>query len=156
MAASSGVTLGHGTKVRVGRITSGSGAVTWTTLKGVEEAQFPDKTPDDVDVTHLESPGGSEESIPGLKKLGTLPMPIQYAPGGETDEVLSELDASSPKEDFILEITPVGGIAKQWYSYVNSWRPTGINAKDKMMAEAIFKVKAEISPLVTTTVGGGS
>lgn len=153
MAASSGVTIGHGTTVRLGRISSGGGGtVAFTALFGVEEAQFPDQTPDDVDVTHLGSPNGTEETIPGLKKVATLSMPIQYAPGKPTDTLLVELDETDPKEDVILEITPKGGTPHQWYAYLNSWRPTGLNAKDKMMGEAIWKVKARISPIITGVI----
>lgn len=139
MAASSGVTLGHGTTVRVG---VGAGP-TWTTLNGVEEAQFPDQTPDDVDTTHLGSPGETEESIAGLKKVGSLTLPIQYAPGGPTDTLLSGL--ADTHEDVVLEIVPKGGSTHRWAAYVNSWRPTDINAKGKMMAELVLKVKAKIS-----------
>lgn len=142
MAASSGVTLGYGTRIRIGR---GTNPITWTIIKGVEEAQFPDQTPTDVDVTWLESPGRTEESIRGLNTVATFTLPMQYAPGSETDILLSELEAEGSDEDVILEITPSDGGAHRWAAYVNSYRMTSATAKDKKMAEAVFKVKAKIS-----------
>ena len=142
MAASSGVTLGYGTTIRIGR---GTAPVIWTSMKGVEEAQFPDQTPADVDTTWLGSPGGTEESIRGLKPVATLNIPLQYAPGSETDLLLSELEQQGSDEDILLEITPSGGVAHCWVAYVNSYRMTSATAKDKKMAEAVFKVKARVT-----------
>lgn len=145
MSASSGVTLGYGTRIRIGR---GISPVAWTIIKGVEEAQFPDQTPADVDVTWLESPGGTEETIRGLKTVGTFTLPMQYAPGSATDILLSELEQQGSDEDIILEITPSGGSTHSWIAYVNSYRMTSATAKDKKMAEVVLKVKAklEVSP----------
>lgn len=156
MAASSGVTLGYGTVARIGRFLAGSTTPTFYTIKGTEQLMFPDQTPEDVDVTSLTSPDRTEETIPGLKRVGTLTLPVQYAPGLATDTLLSELDefdADGLKEDVIFEIGRSGGTKRQWYAYVNSWRPTDINAKGKMMAELILKVKASIDPPMTGTDG---
>lgn len=142
MSASSGVTLGYGTTIRIGR---GTGPVVFTLLRGAEEAQFPDQTPADVDTTWLGSPGGTEEAIRGLKPVGTLGIPLQYVPGSEIDLLLTELEQAGSDEDIILEITPSGGGAHTWAAYVNSYRMTSATAKDKKMAEVVFKVKAKIA-----------
>ena len=137
MAASSGVKLGNGSTVRIGR---GAGP-DWTVVVGVDGVTFPDQTPDDVDVTWLGSPNGTEETIQGLKKVASWTMPLHYVPGSETDILLSDLEATG--EDFILEITPKGGAAHRWVTYLKSYRPT-LNAKDKMTAEAAMAVKGKI------------
>lgn len=140
MAASSGVTRGYGTTVRVGR----GSTPDWHDIVGVEDVNFPDQTPPDVDVTWLNSPNDTEESIRGMKTIGTYVLPLQYVPGSPTDTVLSELEEQGSDEDVILEITPSGGGAHQWVAYVNSYRMTSATAKDKKMAEVTFKVKAKI------------
>ena len=138
MAASSGVTRGYGSTVR-----AGVGEVPdWTKLVGIEEFDFPDQTPDDIDVTHLESPGDTEESINGMKKAVDWDLNLQYAPNSDTDVLLTGLVASG--EDFLLEIKAVGATARKWAAYVKSYRPTGINPKGKMMAVAKIRVKAEV------------
>ncbi len=138
MAASSGVTRGYGSTVR-----AGVGEVpTFTTIVGVEEFDMPDQTPDDIDVTHLNSPGDTEESIPGMKKAVDWDLNIQYAPGSDTDVLLTSLRVSG--EDFLLEIKAVGAEARTWAAYVKNYRATGINAKGKMMSVAKIRVKAEV------------
>ncbi|WP_376872381.1 phage tail tube protein [Albirhodobacter sp. R86504] len=138
MSASSGVTRGYGSTVRIGV----GETPTWTKLVGVEEFDFPDQTPDDIDTTHLESPGDTEESINGMKKAVDWDLAIQYAPGSATDVLLTGLMVSG--EDFLLEIKAVGATERTWAAYVKSYRPTGINAKSKMMATAKIRVKAEV------------
>jgi hypothetical protein len=137
MAASSGVKLGLGSTVRIGR---GAGPI-WTEIIGGDGVQFPDQTPDDVDVTWLKSPNGTEETIPGLKKVASWTLGLHYVPGSPTDLLLSDLEATG--EDFILEITPVGGASHRWVAYVKIYKPT-LNAKDKMTAEVMMTVKGKI------------
>lgn len=138
MSASSGAVRGYGSTVRVG-----VGATPdWTKLVGVEEFEFPDQTPDNEDVTHLESPNDTEEMIRGMKKAATWSLNVQYVPGNETDTVLSDLETSG--DHFLLELTAVGADAVEYAAYVNSWRPTGINAKSKMMAVVTMTVLAKV------------
>lgn len=139
MGASTGVTLGYDTIVRAG---VGSPAV-WVEWIGFDDVNFPDQTPDDVDVTHLRSPGGTEESIPGLKKVANFVLPLQYVPGSATDVSIAALEATG--EDFIFEITPSGGGAHQWVAYVANYRMSSAPAKDKKMAEVSLRVKAKIA-----------
>lgn len=138
MAASSGAVRGYGSTVRIGvGVTP-----TWTKLVGVEEFEFPDQTPDNEDVTHLESPNDTEETIRGMKKAATWALNVHYVPGNATDVALAAVEASG--EHFLLELTAVGADAVEYAAYLNSWRPTGINAKSKMMAVATFTVLAKV------------
>lgn len=136
--SSSGAVRGYGSTVRIGR---GETPV-WTKLTGVEEFEFPDQTPDDVPTTHLESPNDTEEAIPGMRKLAAWSIGLHYVPGNDTDVLLADLEDTG--EDVILEITAVGATAVQYAAYVKSWRPTGIKANDKMMAQLSMTVKAKV------------
>ncbi|TYB83941.1 phage tail tube protein [Oceaniovalibus sp. ACAM 378] len=138
MAASSGAVRGYGSTVRVG---VGETPV-WTKLVGVEEYEFPDQTPDNEEVTHLESPNDTEEFIRGMKKAPTWALNMHYAPGSESDIALTALEASGA--DYLLELTAVGADPVEYAAYLNSWRPIGINAKGKMMAVATMTVKAKV------------
>lgn len=142
-ASSSGVRRGWNTTVLIGR----GGTPDWTLLVGTEDSPFPDQTPDDVDTTWQGSPGDTEESIRGMKKVATLPLPLQYTPGSDTDILLTALEEAGSDETFILEITPAGGASHRWIAYVNSYRATGLNAKEKQMAEVVFKVQAKLATL---------
>lgn len=139
MSASSGALRGYGSTVRIGR---GEPAV-WTKIVGVEEFDFPDQTPDNEDVTHLESPGDTEESIRGMKKAANWSINHHYVPGSEIDQLLSAVDDTG--EHFLLELTAVGADAVTYAAYMNSYRPTGINPKGKMMAESTMTVMAKVA-----------
>ena len=115
---------------------------TWVKLVGVEEFDFPDQTPDNEDVTHLESPGDTEEAILGMKKAVTWSLNLHYVPGSTTDTALSGVEAT--RETFLLGLKAVGATEVQFSAYLNSYRPTGINAKGKMMAVATFTVLAKV------------
>lgn len=144
MTVSSGAVRGHGSFVRIGR----GATPAWTKLVGVEEFDFPDQVPDDIDTTHLESPGDTEEAIPGMNKMAAWQVNTQYVPGNDTDVLLSDLADS--KEHVILELNVVGAAApKQFVAYVKGWRPTGIKSKDKMMAQLSMTVMAKVNPVVT-------
>lgn len=136
--SSSGAVRGYGSTVRIGR----GATPTWTKLTGVEEFEFPDQTPDDVPTTHLESPNDTEEAIPGMRKLASWSLNLQYVPGNATDLLLADLESTS--ETVLLELTAVGGAATEYAAYVKSWRPTGIKATDKMMAVLSMTVMAKV------------
>jgi len=140
-ASSSGVKRGAGTTVRIGRGPNPD----WTLLVGTEDSPFPDQTPDDQDTTWQGSPNDTEESIRGMKKVATLPLPLQYVPGSATDLLLTELEEAGSDELIVLEITPNGGASHQWIAYVNTYRATALTARDKQMAEVVFKVQARLA-----------
>ena len=139
--SSSGVKRGWGTTVRIGR----GSTPDWTLLVGTEDSPFPDQTPEDVDTTWQGSPGDTEEGIRGMKRLATWPLPLQYVPGSDTDILLTELEEAGSDEKVIIEITPAGGASHRWVGYVNSYRVTSSTAKEKQMAEVVFKVSARLA-----------
>lgn len=137
MTASSGAVRGYGSIVEIIQ-----GVNEPVKLVGVEEFDFPDQTPDDIPTTHLESPGDTEEAIPGMNKLAPWQISLPYVPGGAIDTLLATLAGSH--EDVILRLTPVGATASNYAAYVKSWRPTGIKANDKMMGQLSMTVKAKV------------
>ncbi|WP_428924993.1 phage tail tube protein [Marinibacterium sp. SX1] len=138
MTASSGAVRGYGSTVRIGV----GETPTWTKLVGVEEFEFPDQTPENIDTTWLESPDDTMEAIRGMKQVASWSLDIQYVPGSDTDVALSAVEAS--EEMFLLELTARGAAAVTYAAYLNSWRPTGISAVNKMMANATFTVMAKV------------
>lgn len=140
--AQSEVDIGYGTVIRVGR----GGTPTWTQIMGAETASVPSQPPEDIDVTHLQSPGRTRETKPGLKPVADYGLELQYWPGSATDILLKELadlTAAGTPETVILEITPNGGDTWQFDCYVNEYVPTS-PVGDKQMVTASFKVQARI------------
>lgn len=130
----------------IGRETSeGAGDWAFTQIYGFESLPFPDQVPEDVDVTHLNSPGRTRETIPGLLPVADWSQDKQYWAGDPGDvmlEALAALTAAGTREIVLFEfnIDPAGTAARRTYrGYVNSFIPTGA-VGDKSMASMNAKI----------------
>jgi hypothetical protein len=139
MPSSSGAKRGYSATVK---IKVGSPEVT-TSITGIENFDFPDQTPDNIDVTHLTSPEDTEEFIPDMKKAPTWPLTHHYVPGSPMDVALSAVEGG---EIFILALQVPGADEVEYAAYLNSYRPTGIAAKGSvMMAISTFTVMGKVA-----------
>lgn len=140
--AISQVDIGYGTVIRVGR---GAGP-TWTQIMGGETAGVPSQPPEDIDVTHFQSPGRTRETKPGLKPVADYSLELQYWPGSATDLLLTELadlTSAGTREIVLLEITPNGGATWVFQAYLNEYVPSS-SVGDKQMVAAAWKVQARV------------
>lgn len=140
--ALSQVDIGYGTVIRVGR---GEGP-SWTQIMGGEQAGVPSQPPEDIDVTHFQSPGRTRETKPGLKPVADFDLELQYWPNSPTDLLLMELadlTSAGQSEVVLLEITPNGGQTWIFQAYVNEYVPS-MAVGEKQMVTARFKVMARI------------
>lgn len=140
--ALSQVDIGYGTVSRVGR---GAGP-TWTQIMGGETAAVPSQPPEDIDVTHFQSPGRTRETMPGLKPVADYELELQYWPGSATDLLLTELadlTSAGSREIVLLEITPNGGSTWIFQAYLNEYVPS-MAVGDKQMVTARWKVMARV------------
>lgn len=130
----------------IGRETApGADDHTFTQIYGFESLPFPDQVPEDIDVTHLNSPGRTRETLPGLLPVADWSQDKQYWPGDPGDvilEALAALTAEGSREIVLFEfnIDPAGTSARRTYrGYVNSFIPTG-SVGDKAMASMSAKI----------------
>lgn len=120
-------------------------ATTWTQIRGFEGLPFPEQVPEDVDVTHMQSPGRTRETIPGLLPVADWSQEKQlwYADDGDILlETLADLTEAGNKEDVLFEfnLDPDGtSIRRTYRGYVNSYTPTG-TVGDKAMANLSVKI----------------
>lgn len=136
------VDIGYGTVIRVGR---GVGP-TWTQIMGGEQAGVPSQPPEDIDVTHFQSPGRTRESSPGLKPVADFELELQYWPESATDILLTELadlTSTGEREIVLLEITPNGGQTWVFQAYLNEYVPS-MSVAEKQMVSARWKVMARV------------
>lgn len=118
---------------------------TWTQIFGFEDLPFPDQVPEDVDVTHMQSPGRTRETIPGLLPVADWSQEKQLwadSAGDTLLETLAALTAAGTREDVLFEfnIDPAGDSLRRTYrGYVNSFIPTG-TVGDKAMASVSIKI----------------
>jgi len=125
--------------------TPGAGLHTFTQIFGFESLPFPEQVPDDIDVTHMQSPGRTRETTPGLLPVADWSQEKQFWESDAGDvilEALAALTAAGTKEDVLIEfnIDPAGTSSRRTYrGYVNSYTPSG-TVGDKAMANLSVKI----------------
>lgn len=118
--------------------------ITWTQIFGFESLPFPDQTPEDEDVTHMQSPGRTRETIPGFLPVADWSQEKQLW-NDDGDDLLDELAAlteAGTKEDVMIEfnLDPEGTKARRTYrGYVNNFTPTG-TVGGKSMVNVAMKI----------------
>jgi hypothetical protein len=121
--------IGYQDELWIGRTVSST--TTWTQILGITELAAPSKVPDDIDVTHMQSPGRSRETIPGLLAIGDWSQDLQYWPGEAHDTLLEDLAEQTETGDreivqieflFATGATPV---RRTYSGYVNEYTPQG-------------------------------
>lgn len=136
------VEVGFGSVVRVGV----GPTPTWTQLYGLETVTMPSQPPEDIDVTHQQSPGRTRETRPGLKAVADWSLEMQYWAGSDTDVLLEGLaeqtDAGEPTI-VLLEITVYGGSPRTFQAYLNEYLPSS-PIGEKQMVTANWKVMARV------------
>ena len=140
--AASQAELAYDWELWIGRTVSST--TTWTQIYGFEALPFPEQVPEDIDVTHLQSPGRTRETIPGLIPVVDWSQEKQLwgDAGDDLLEDLAELTAAGTREDVLMEfnIDPDGtGIRRTYRGYVNQFTPTG-SVGEKAMATVAFKI----------------
>ena len=127
--------------------TPGSGTYDFTQIFGIETLNTPEKTPDDIDVTHMQSPGRTRETIPGLLSAADWSQEKQYWPADTGDimlEELAELTEDGTKEDVMVEFV-VGGVRRTYRGYVNNFTPQA-TVGDKRMVSLSMKIFERVTP----------
>ncbi|WP_277022257.1 phage tail tube protein [Paracoccus hibiscisoli] len=124
--------IGYQDELWVGR---GEGTPVWTQILGVETVAMPQKTPEDIDVTHMQSPGRSRETIPGLLPVGEMSQEMQFWPADPGQMIVDELATlteTGERESVMLEMV-VGGIRRTYRSYVTAYTPSGTVGAKRMV-----------------------
>ncbi|MFG6080979.1 phage tail tube protein [Paracoccus litorisediminis] len=136
--------LGYGTTVRIGR----GATPTWTPLALLGDIEMPDEQADEVDVTHMQSPGRRKQFIAGLLDSGELSIPMNYIPGSASDTLCKAIKTSG--EQVLVEITlpvPSGetAVPEVFSGFLKGYARTApIN--DKMAATATFRLSEAVEP----------
>jgi len=120
---------------------------TWTQILGVETLGTPERTPEEVDVTHMQSRGRTRETIPGLLTSADWSQELQYWPAHESQELLETLAGlteAGEKEDVLVEFG-VGGVRRTYRGYVNTFTPSS-TVGDKRMVTLGMKIFERINP----------
>lgn len=130
--------IGYGSTVRIRRATP----ATTAEIALVQDIEMPDEQIDEVDVTHMKSPGRRKQFIAGLIDGGEVSIPHNYIPGSPTDILLKEIKASG--EQVVIEITLTeDGEPEGFSGYLSGYGRTA-PIGDKMTATATFRLSEAI------------
>jgi hypothetical protein len=130
--------IGYGSTVRIG-----VGATpTWTALDLVGDLELPDEQVDEIEVSHMQSPNGRKQFIPGMTDSGEVSVPLNYVPGNATDVLLQSLRAS--REEVLIEFT-IGedGTPETYSGFLKGYSRTA-PVNDKATATVTFRLNAQI------------
>jgi len=137
----SGADIGYQDELWIGPTTGSTIVTEWVQVLGIETLGTPEKIPEDVDVTHMQSPGRTRETIPGLLSAADWSQEIQYWVGEESQVLLDQLAAlneTGEREDVLVEFV-VGGLRRTYRGYVNAFTPTS-SVGEKRMANLSLKI----------------
>lgn len=115
---------------------------TWTQIMGLESLPFPQQVPENIDVTHMQSPGRAREEKPGLLPVADTSFEKQYWPAHAGDvllDTLAELTAEGESEDVFFEFHIPGAARRTYRGYVNAFNPTG-SVGDKQMVAVDLRI----------------
>lgn len=106
----------------------------------------PSATLDQVDVTHMTSPGRNREFISGLNDPGEVSFDMNFVPGSTSDDRLFEL-LNIPiglTRQRLCRISFPNGVTWTFSAELTGYEPT-VPVDDKMSATVTFKVSGSIS-----------
>lgn len=132
--------IGYGTIVRVGQ----GATPTWTKLAHVTGVTMPEDEIDEIEVTHMESPGRRKQFIAGLIDSGEMTVAMNYLPGSATDTLLRSLKASGA--NVLVEVTLPDADPDTFSGYLSGYSPGEVTPGEKMSAEATFRISELVTP----------
>ncbi|SDJ21512.1 phage tail tube protein [Salipiger marinus] len=115
-------------------------ATTWQQILGIETLPFPDQAPEDIDVTHFQSPGRTRETRPGLLAVVDTALEKQMWPAHAGDLLLIELEGltrAGEKEDVLIEFNTGGAtpaVRRTYRGYISTYVPSDTVGEKAMVA----------------------
>jgi hypothetical protein len=114
-------------------------------LAEVVDATFPQDQVDEVDATHLQSPGRRKEFISGLIDGGECTVTMNYDPGSATDLLLTAAkDAGTTRKVRFVIPDNSGTGAADWNivtsAFVKKYAPDRMAAGEKITATATLRI----------------
>lgn len=131
--------IGYDTGVKV-ETAAGSGV--YFDLGEVTGVTPPNETVDQIDATHMKSPGRTREFIQGLIDPGEMSIEFNHIPGSATDDFLIAWRASGESRNVV--ITYPNDITDTFPAFILGYSPS-MAVADKMSGELSLKVAGAIT-----------
>lgn len=146
--------IGYQDELWIGRKASGGSTWTYTQILGIETVGMPERTPDDIDTTHQQSPGRTRETIPGMMAAADYSQDLQFWPAHASQimlDTLAGLTEDGEAED-VRAAFVVGGMQRTYRGHVVTWTPNS-PVGEKRTATLAMKIFERITPNPTLTGG---
>lgn len=130
--------IGYGTKVAV-ETAPASGV--YTELGEVTNVTPPNESVDQIDATHMQSPGRTREFIQGLIDPGECSIEFNHIPGSATDDFLIAWRASGLSRS--TRITYPNDVTDTFPAFILGYTPS-MGVADKMASEMSLKVAGAV------------
>ena len=122
------------------KIASAASPPVLTALSEVTEITPPNTVADDVEVTHMESPGRTREYIAGFIEGGECSVAMNFVPGSASDQRILALKASG--EVVPMQIEWPDGSTWSFEAHVKGYEIAS-PIDDRMIATATMKVDSD-------------
>ena len=134
--------IGWGGKVLLG---TDDTEATLTELALVIDCTFPQDNADEVEVTHLQSPGKRKEYIAGLIDAGSVTITSNYDPGSATDLLLTAAkEAGDTRSVRFVVPSEAGDGTADWNfttsGFVKQYAPDKMAAGEKITATTVIRI----------------
>lgn len=134
--------IAYGTTLHV-EDAAGSGV--FVKIAEIKSVAKPNAQVDDVEVTHMESPGRAKEYIAGLTDYGETSFDLNWNPGDATDQFIEAWRASG--ETRATKITYPGAVVDQFPSYVKGYEGGASAPGEALTGSLTIKIAGNVERL---------
>lgn len=133
--AASVAKIAYGSKLEV---ETAPGSLVYTEIAEIKSVSKPNASVDDVDVTHMSSPGLAKEFIPGLTDFGEISFDVNWVPGSATDQFLEAWRASGLTRS--ARVTYPGNVKDTFPAYIKGYEAGASSPGDVLAGTLSLKV----------------
>lgn len=127
--------IAYGAKLEV---ETAPGSAVFTEILEIKSVNKPDASIDDVDVTHMSSPGLAKEFLAGMTDFGDISFDINWVPGGGTDQFIEAWRASGLVR--ATRLTYPGNVKDTFPAYVKGYSAGASSPGDALTGQLTLKV----------------
>lgn len=127
--------IAYGSKLEV---ENAPGSGIYVEILEIKSVNKPDASVEDVDVTHMSSPGLAKEFVAGMTDFGEMQLDINWVPGGSTDQFIDAWRLSGLTRS--ARMTYPGNVKDTFPAYVKGYSAGASSPGDALTGQLTLKV----------------
>lgn len=119
-----------------------------TELDEVTEINFPEFESEEIEVTHLKSPGRKREYIAGMSDGGEFDVTMNYIPGSTTDLLCQAAEAAKDVRQWEIGVSAADGTIERAIAgtgFVKKYARNGLSPDGVKQAVLTIKVSGNVT-----------